>query len=141
MRQNRIQDYKFDMDAMTCQKGDTAVYLMYSYIRLCSILKKSGISEEEMKKGDFIFTDESEKILAQHIVQFYDMIIYVQENLALNFICNYLYHLSKKISSCYKKYQILNNENTVQRLKLIYVCKVVMEKCFYLLGIQTINKI
>ena len=35
---------------MTSQKGDTAVYLMYSYIRICSILRKSGISEEELKK-------------------------------------------------------------------------------------------
>ncbi len=64
MRQNRIQDYKFDMDAMTSQKGDTAVYLMYSYIRLSSIVRKSGLTEEQLKEGDFTFTDESEKILA-----------------------------------------------------------------------------
>ena len=117
------------------------MYLMYSYIRICSILRKSGMTEEELKKEDFVFTDEYEKELAAHIVQFVDMIDYVQQHLALNFICNYLYNLSKKVASGYKKYQILGNENTQQRLKLIFVIKVVMEKCFYLLGIKTIDKI
>lgn len=113
MRQNRIQDYKFDMEAMTSQKGDTAVYMMYSYIRVCSILKKSGISEADLRKEEFQFTDEYEKVLAKHIVQFVDMIDYVQENLALNFICNYLYNLSKKVASGYKKYQIIGNDHTL----------------------------
>ena len=48
LRQNRTQDYRFDLQAMTSQKGDTAVYLLYSYIRLCSILKKSGLEEAEI---------------------------------------------------------------------------------------------
>ena len=52
------------MDAMLCQKGDTAIYLMYSYIRLCSILRKSKFSDEEILKGSFEFTHESERILA-----------------------------------------------------------------------------
>lgn len=50
---------------------------MYSYIRICSILRKSGVSEEDLKKDDFVFTDEYEKELASHIVQFVDMINYV----------------------------------------------------------------
>lgn len=141
MRQNRIQDYKFDMEAMTTQKGDTAVYLMYSYIRLCSIIRKSGLTEEQIREGDYEFTDENEKVLASHVTNFMDMIIYVQENLALNFICDYLYNLAKKVSSGYKKYHILNNEHTLKRIKLIYVVKLIMEKCFFLLGIQTIEKI
>lgn len=141
LKQNRIQDYVFDMEAMTCQKGDTAVYLMYSYIRVCSILRKSGLSEEEIRKGEFKFTDDYEKVLARHIVQFVDMIEYVQQNLALNFICNYLYHFSKKIASGYKRYQILNNEHTMTRIQLIYAVKIMMEKCFFLLGIKTIDKI
>lgn len=53
LRQNRTQDYKFDLQAMTSQKGDTAVYLLYSYIRLASILKKSGFEIEDIKRGPF----------------------------------------------------------------------------------------
>lgn len=77
---------------------------MYSYIRLCSILNKSGLTEEELKKDEFKFTDDYERVLARHLIQFVDMIDYVQSNLALNFLCNYLYLFAKKISSGYKKY-------------------------------------
>lgn len=43
MRQNRLQNYMFNFDKMLSQKGNTAVYLMYSFIRLCSILRKGGV--------------------------------------------------------------------------------------------------
>jgi len=47
LRQNRTQDYKFDFDSMLNPKGDTAVYLVYSYARICSVVRKSGLSQEE----------------------------------------------------------------------------------------------
>jgi arginyl-tRNA synthetase len=83
------------LDEMLSSKGDTAVYLLYSYIRLCSILRNSGFSEEEIKSGEFKFTDDYEKVLASHIVGFSEMIDYVSsKKLALNFICNYLFILA-----------------------------------------------
>ena len=65
LRQNRIQDYKFDLQAMTSQKGDTAVYLLYSYIRVCSILRKSELSEDDIIGSPFEFTDPCEQALAR----------------------------------------------------------------------------
>lgn len=44
LRQNRISDYAFSYDKMLDTKGNTAVYLLYSYARLCSIIRKSGYS-------------------------------------------------------------------------------------------------
>lgn len=120
---------------MTSQKGDTAVYLLYSYIRLCSILRKSGISEEEIQKADFHFTDPAELSIARHIVKFYETIEFAADKMALNYICFYLYSLSTKISSAMNKYYINNNENTKERVKLIFATKLVMKKCFDLLGI------
>lgn len=43
LKQNRISDYCFDYNKMLDPKGNTAVYLMYSYVRISSVLKKSGI--------------------------------------------------------------------------------------------------
>lgn len=31
-------------------KGNTAVYLLYSYARLCSIIRKSGYTSEDLQK-------------------------------------------------------------------------------------------
>ena len=49
--------------------------------------------------------------------------------------------MATKVASGYKKYKIINNEDSLNRVKLIYCIKKVMEKCFYLLGIETIDKI
>lgn len=141
LKQNRIQDYKFIMENMLSQKGDTAIYLLYSYIRLCSILRKSGFSEKELTEKDFVFTDEHEKLLVRHIVKFCETILYVGDNLALNFLCKFLYDLACKVAEGYNKYRILKNEDSFSRVQLIYCVKKLMEKCFYLLSIQTIDKI
>ena len=127
---------------MLNQKGDTAVYLLYSYIRICSILRNCGISEEEIRKADFEFTDDYEKVLASHLVKFSEMIDYVSSpKLSLNFICSYMFVLSQKVSSGYKRYRINGCEETAKRVKLMWAVKEVMKKCFYLLGIKTIDRI
>lgn len=43
LKQNRISDYCFIYDKMLDPKGNTAVYLLYSYVRIMSLLRKSGI--------------------------------------------------------------------------------------------------
>lgn len=141
MRQNRMQNYKFEMEAMVSQKGDTAVYLMYSYIRLCSILRKCGIKEEELKAEPFEFTHEQERLVARHLVKFSEALEIVVDQLTLNRLCEFVYDLASKIAESYPKYKILNNEHSKQRLKLILIAKLMMEKCFHLLNLKTIDKI
>jgi arginyl-tRNA synthetase len=48
LKQNRISNYEFSYDKMLDTKGNTAVYLLYSYARLCSIIRKSGYSESQL---------------------------------------------------------------------------------------------
>lgn len=141
MRQNREQNYKFIYDDMLSQKGNTAVYLMYSYIRLCSIMRKSGVKEEDIKAKPFVFTDPAEVLLGRHLSKFAEMIEKVNNDLTLNTLCDYLYTLATIIAECYKLYKINNNEHTENRIQLIYCAKIVMEKCFHLLNIKTVNKI
>merc|ERR1711976_58337 len=63
LRQNRTQDYKFDFDSMLNPKGDTSVYLLFSYARINSIINKSGLSQEELEQNadGFVFTHDHEK--------------------------------------------------------------------------------
>ncbi len=126
---------------MTSQKGDTAVYLLYSYVRLGSIIRNSGISIEDIKNSDFNFTDSAEISIARHLVKFSETLEFAADKMALNYLCNYIYNLSTKVSSAISNYFINNNENTAKRVKLIYCAREVMKKCFDLLGIETVEKI
>ena len=44
LKQNRTSDYVFDFDKMLDPRGNTAVYLIYAYVRMCSIIRKSGMT-------------------------------------------------------------------------------------------------
>jgi len=46
LKQNRIGNYRFSYNRMLDPKGDSAIYLLYAYARICSILKKSGLSND-----------------------------------------------------------------------------------------------
>ena len=57
---------------MTDFKGNTAVYLFYSYTRVCSILKKSDFTEEQLSEfmqNGFKITHEAEKEVANIIIK------------------------------------------------------------------------
>ena len=45
LKQNRIGNYRFSYEKMLDPKGDSAVYLLYTYARIQSILTKSGLSD------------------------------------------------------------------------------------------------
>jgi arginyl-tRNA synthetase len=141
MRLNRIQNYAFDYDAMLNQKGNTAVYLMYSYIRLCSIIRKSGLTEAELIAHPFTFTHDYELVLLRQCVKFSETLSIVMTELSINRLCDYLYSLACRIAEGYNVYKVLNNEHSKNRVAMIYVCKKIMEKCFFLLAIKTIDKI
>ena len=141
LRQNRIQDYKFSFDAMLNQKGDTAVYLMYSYIRICSIIRKSGLSEEDLKCKEFKFSHEAERNLARQMIKFVESLDTAQEKLQLNKICDFLYTMAVRVAESYCQYKVIGNEHTESRILLMLSVKKMMELCFHLLGIKTIDRI
>ena len=54
MKREAIQNYVFSYDEMLKTQGDTSVYLLFAYVRICSILEKSkngsGKNLEKIKK-------------------------------------------------------------------------------------------
>ena len=142
LNQNRIQNYKFCYDKMLSPKGNTAVYLLYSYARICSIIEKSGLKAEDLKNPATLkITDEAEIAILAHVAKFCEVILGVADELNLNRLCGYLYEFSGIIASSYKKYKIIGNEQTVSRVQVLLVAKIVFDRCFYLLGLKTLTKI
>ena len=103
-------------------KGNTAVYLLYSYARLCSILRKSALSEEELRKlineTDFKITHPHERLLAFTILKFPEVLETVVDELNIHKLCDLIYDVAVKISEGYTKYRILDDPNRNTRLLL-----------------------
>ncbi|CAD8197844.1 unnamed protein product [Paramecium pentaurelia] len=143
LKQNRISDYNFDYDKMLDPKGNTAVYLMYSYVRMLSILRKSGIQDFEIYRADnkFKITHPHERHLAAQLLRFVDVLQSVTDQLAINWLCDYIYDICVKIAEAYNQYRILNDEHTQTRLLLCEAIRMVLLQSFYLVGIEPIEKI
>jgi len=141
LRQHRIGDYQFSYDKMLDLKGNTAIYLMYSYARISSISNKAGV-----KKGDLAsilpsVTHAKEYALCMHILKFPEIVERVADWLLPHLICEFLYDAAEKFNEFYRECHVVGDAQQNQRLVICEGTAAVMKKGMYLLGITPLNKI
>ena len=135
------KDYIFDMDRFISFEGDTGPYLLYTDVRIKSILKKyeeqGGVLNEAEAKGLHKYTNESEKKLCMQLAMFNAMMEGAYEELAPHRICAYLYDLANAFNVFYHETKILSEENEDIKAGYITLLKLVldiMETCMDVLG-------
>ena len=142
LKQFRTSGYKFDFNKMLDDKGNTAVYLFYSYVRICSIYRKINLNEEQIeeliKTNKIEVKEKSEKKLLNHLLLFNDVIDDVLKDLSLNLLCDYVYGIATKFSEFYEACKIVGNNS---RILLTELCKRFMKLSFDLLSLTPIEKI
>ena len=148
LKQNPQTNYIFNYDRMLDTKGDTAVYLLFAYARVASILRKAA--SEKGKDLPALFTrarsvvkfeHPAERALAFEVMQLGDTIRWVLKDLLPNRLCQYLSNLCVCFSDFVTRCNVLNSDEIESRLVLCEATRKVMEKCFELLGIRALDKI
>jgi arginyl-tRNA synthetase len=145
LKQFRTSQYKFSYDLMLDPKGNTAVYLFYSYVRICSIYRKTSISDEEVLK--LISTEEitishpKERDLLVHILKFNDVIEEIFDDLAVNKLPDYVYGLATRFSEFYEECKIVGDEKMKSRMLIVELSRRFMKLSFDLLGLTPVEKI
>jgi len=126
-------------------RGNTAIYLIYAYVRMCSIIRKSGMTSEQIqelaRKKPFVITHPEERNLAAMLIKFYDVLNDSVEELSLNKVTDFIYDICVKVQENYKKYRIVGDENMESRIILCEAIRKVLEKGFFMVGIVPIEKI
>ena len=150
LKQNPNTNYIFNYDRMLDTKGDTAVYLLFAYARLASILRKAK-EERNIDLAPLHSTAASllsleqpaERALAFELLQLGDVVKSVIDDLLPNRLCDYLKELAVKFTDFVTKCHVLNAEENIMhsRLLLCEATRLVMAKCFQLLGIGTLERI
>jgi arginyl-tRNA synthetase len=145
LKQNRGSNYKFDYDKMLDPKGNTAVYLLYSYARISSIISKSGLKEEDfqalLQKGGFKITHPHERLLAMTILRFPEVMDTVVSELAIHKLCDFIYDVAVKIAEGYNKYRIIDDPNKETRVLLLEGVRRILQLSFWMVGIKPLDKI
>lgn len=155
LKQNPVTNYIFSYDRMLDTKGDTAVYLLFAYARIASIMRKAkdefnmdiaalaSLAETTIK-----LEHPSERALAFELLQLSDTIKSVLEDLMPNRLCDYLSEVSVKATDFLTNCYVVNVDKVTKdcvvdksRLLLIEATRRVMAQCFSLLGIDPLEKI
>jgi arginyl-tRNA synthetase len=148
LKQHPSTDYIFSYDRMLDTKGDTAVYLLFAYARVASILRKAA--EERQIDVNVLAASATSIITIQHpaeralafeLLQFGDVVTSTLDLLLPNRLCEYLYQLAVKFTDFVTKCHVLNAPETNSRLLLCVATKRLMSTCFDLLGIGTLERI
>jgi arginyl-tRNA synthetase len=149
LKQNPITNYIFNYDRMLDTKGDTAVYLLFAYARVASILRKGvdekgfdahALSVKELE-ATISLEDPAERALAFELLQFGEVLRSTLNDLMPNKLCEYLKEVSVKLTDFVTKCHVLNSAETSSRLILCESTRLVLSKLFDLLGIGTLEQI
>mmetsp|Transcript_26639 Transcript_26639/g.47923 ORF Transcript_26639/g.47923 Transcript_26639/m.47923 type:complete len:538 (+) Transcript_26639:163-1776(+) len=142
LKQNRTSDYKFDFGKILDPKGNTAVYLLYAYARICSILDKAG--EEAIiraREAGLTVTVPHERNLAFKLIRLPDVIETVADDLLIHKLCDLQYEISVAFSEFYNHCKVIGTPEQDSRLTLCLATKLAMKKIFNLLGIEPLERL
>jgi len=135
----------FDIDESIAVDGNSAPYLIYTYVRCQSVLNKSQkleVKSQKLKSKVKSNLNRDELNALRLINQFPEIVQQAAIQFAPNLIANYLYELAQKYNYFYQKNKILESEENVKqfRLMLTQAVRKVIKEGLYLLGIKTVEK-
>lgn len=138
LKNDRLSSYDFRIDEMLAFEGDTALYIMYTYARMQSILRKSGYANNA--KDSFQFEENMWAIL-KHLKSYNEVLEIAAVNYTPSSICRYTLQLCRHFNSYYNVERILGSENEKSKMILLEIVSKNIEEAMQLLGIKLINEI
>lgn len=133
------KDYIFDIDRFTSFEGNTGPYILYTIVRIKSILEKYDEQGEKVIRNDKISPPVThiEKSLMLETAKFNQVVSDAFEELAPHKLCAYVYELANAFNKFYHDTKILAQEDEDRKasyIKLIALTKRILEQCIDLLG-------
>ena len=132
------KDYIFDVERFASFEGNTGPYILYTIVRIKSILNKYQASGEDSQAGQIgVAANASEKALMLELSKFNSVMEGAFEEMAPHKICSYIYDLSNAFNRFYHETKILSEEDAQQKaswIKLLVLTRDVLESCIGVLG-------
>ena len=131
------KDYVFDIDRFTSFEGNTGPYILYTIVRIKSILSKYIEANKVIDTAILPASNDSEKALMLEMTRFNTVIENAFEEKAPHKICAYIYDLSNAFNHFYHETKILSEEDEQRKaswIKLLELAKDVLETSIDLLG-------
>ena len=134
------KDYVFDMDRFAAFEGNTGPYILYTIVRIKSILGRYGAWENLPIQAP---ANPYAKDLMLAITKFGPSLEAALKASAPNMICAYIYELAGAVNKFYHETRILTEENEELKagyISLIGLAKNILEACISILGFSAPEK-
>ena len=134
------KDYVFDMDRFAAFEGNTGPYILYTIVRIKSILAKYG-AWENLSIQDPVNPSAKDLMLA--ITKFGPALESALAASSPNLICAYIYDLAGCVNKFYHETPVLKEENEAVKagnIALLGLAKNILETCIHILGFSAPEK-
>jgi arginyl-tRNA synthetase len=136
LKNNRSNNSIFNLKKFVSFEGDTGPYILYSYARASSIIKKIAVTE----KFQVYELEDKELELVKKLSQFPDVVLSARQNLNPSLIANYSYQLAQAFNEFYHVCRVIGSEQETFRLTLVQSFRQVLKNAMTLLGIEMLEK-
>jgi len=126
----------FDPKKAISFEGDTGPYLLYSYARASSILRKAGSTAA----AEIADVNEHEARLIKRLGLFAQTVSQATEKLSPSVLAGYAFGLAQTFNEFYHECPVLKSEQEAFRLELVQATRKVLGECVRLLGIDVIEE-
>ena len=138
------KDYIFDIDRFASFEGNTGPYILYTIVRIKSIIEKYKAEGNTLEGLSIVSTDNKDQLqLMLDIAKANEVIENAAKELAPHKICSYIYDLANAFNRFYHETKILAEEDETKKkgyIALIKMAEDVLETGIGLLGFEAPEK-
>lgn len=139
LKSDRTQDMAFDVEQSVDVQGDSGMYVMYTYVRTQSILRKAGVLDSTPTIAPTELGTEA--TLMRSLLYFEDVVAKSVEDLSVHHVAQYLLEVCSEFNRWYAKETILDgSEREAYKLALVEAVAVTLRNGLNLLGIETVDE-
>lgn len=134
------KDYNFDLERFAAFEGNTGPYILYTIVRVKSILAKYGAWEHLPIQAP---VNDSAKDLMLSVTRLAPTLESALRTASPNLICAYVYELAGCVNKFYHETRILGEEDKEKQagyIALIGLAKDILETCISILGFEAPEK-
>ncbi len=136
LKYNPLHDFIFNPQESISFEGETGPYVMYTYARIQSLLKKGGGA----KKAELRNINEEEEKIINILGEAREVFLEALNKYKISAITNFLIRLCQAYNEFYAKHPILNSEEKEKRLYLSKVVGDVIRDFLELLNIEVLEE-
>ena len=139
------KDYIFDMERFTSFEGNTGPYILYTIVRIQSILSRLAQEQNLLAGQERIRPaySKSESDLMLEIAKFNEAISIAYKEMSPHRICQYIYEIADSFNTFYHGNRIIDEEDEEKKaswVSLITIVRDVLLTCIDLLAIEAPDK-